>query len=107
MKLPKSIAPFLETVRASWAHRRRQFGSSSPKTVVELFRPPLQNQQGPLKPIIESTIAIAGLAALLVCGALAFGSMTMLLVCSGIAYTLLTQVFGLELELTPPAGMTF
>ncbi len=74
---------------------------------MELFRPNLHTTPAPAKRILEPIIASAGLITLIFLAALALGNFAMLMICSGLAYLLLTEVFGIEIDLNLPPGVRF
>ena len=107
MKLPDNFQLYWEAFQSQWSKVRGHLNPKEPNTMMELFRPNLRATPAPAKRILEPLIASARLITLLFLAALALGNFAMLMVCSGLAYALLTEVFGIEIDLNLPPGVRF
>ena len=107
MKLPESFSQYWESLQAQWNKAQAKLNPRKPNTMMELFRPNLKGTPQSAKRFLEPIIASAGLIVLLFLAALAVGNFAMLIACSGLAYALLTEVFGIEIDLNLPPGVRF
>lgn len=107
MKLPDPLQLYWESIQNQWSKIRGQLPPEKNNTMLELFRPALGNTPAPAKRIMEPIIAGAGIIALLFLAAVVIGNFSMILVCSGLAYALLSEVFGIEIDLNLPPGVQF
>ena len=101
MSIRKIILPILESAQASLNEFRVLLKSPSTVTAIEIFRPELKNTPPRVRNILEPMVAATSLATLVFLAIISTGSFVTLLICSGAIYILLTQIFGLELELDP------
>ncbi len=107
MKLPETIELYWNSLQTQWSRVKHKLDPNHPNTMLELFRPNLRNTPTPAKRFLEPMIASISIIALFLLSALAVGNFTMLLACSGLAYALLTEVFGIEIDLNLPPGVRF
>jgi hypothetical protein len=83
-------------------HRLR--GAAGDSALSTFIRPNLGDTPAPLRRVLEPIVAASALLAMVVLagfGALGFGAM---LIAAGLIYLIITQVFGIQLDLVPPSG---
>lgn len=80
----------------------RQTGVTDSKALAELLRPQLGAVPSPARRLLEPMVAAAAIAALASLASLGAASLAMLLLTAGLIYAILTVVFGIELDFSPP-----
>ena len=102
MKYPKSLHLYLSRFASEVTHLKRLLHREETRTALELFRPSLHTVPLPTRRYMEVLVAGTALFLLLALGAIATGNLVILVLCSGLAYTIISQVFGLDIELGLP-----
>jgi len=102
MKYPKSLNFYLNRLQSEVTGLKRLMHRQEAVTALELFRPRLGTVPLPARPYMEIVVAGAALFLLLALGAIASGNLIMLVLCSTLAYSIVTHVFGLNVELGLP-----
>ena len=105
MSIPEDVLKWSEVIQRkihegkARIHHRWQSASSS--ELVAFARPQMGAMPSPLRPILEPIIAVSSLLALMMLSGIGLASVTVLLAVSALIFAIMTQVFGIEIDIDP------